>query len=262
MNYYKAIFQYNGSQYKGFQFQEDGVTVQSQINKTLSTLLEGQVTTKGSSRTDSGVHALKQIVKITSSNPINTTLFLSQLNQLLPKDIFCLSLDHCEGSFQPNTDNSKEYRYFFTNDPRPRAITCPFIVNFSPKLNIELMKKCLESIVGEHDFCNFYSSGSNVTSTTRTVYLAELKQINPQELFQNSILFKVPVEIQTCFEIKILGNGFLKQMNRHLVSALWKVGSHQMNIQDFTKLLNGPKENRQFWKVAHPNGLFLWDIHK
>ena len=262
MYYYKAIFQYNGTQYKGFQFQEDGITVQAEINKTLLTLLNGHVTTKGSSRTDTGVHALKQMVKITSSNPINSPLFLSQFNQTLPSDIICLSLDHSNPSFQPNQDNIKEYRYFFTNDQRPSATTCPFIVNFSPKLDFELITECIEIINGEHDFCNFYSCGSNVTSTIRTVFLAELKQINPQELFQSFTLFQVSRNIQTCFEFKIQGNGFLKQMNRHLISALWKVGTKKMSVQDFTQLLDGPKVNRQLWKVARPNGLFLWDVRK
>lgn len=262
MNYYQSIFQYNGSQYKGFQFQKDCPTIQSEINMALKKLLNCHISTKGTSRTDTGVHALKQIVKITSEEPILLSQQIDQLNCLLPDDIICLDVCPCASSFQPNRDVSlKEYRYFFTNYTNSPSDLCSFIVNFSPRLDFALIEKCLTLIQAENDFCNFYSSGSNVSSTKRTITRAEIKSINPHELFQKSNLFIVPKEIQSCFEFKIEGHGFLKQMNRHLVSALWKVGSGQLSISEFHSLLNGPKANQQLWKVAYPNGLFLWDIH-
>ncbi len=261
MNYYRAIFQYIGTRYIGFQYQEDGSTVQSEINKALKNLLDCHLTTKGSSRTDTGVHALKQIVKITSEKPIFLNDFIGELNHHLPLDIRCLSLEKCDYSFQPTTNNLKEYRYFFTNNQKPSSISCPFIVNFSPKLDLASMKHCLDYIIGKHDFCNFYSSGSNVTSTIRTIFLAELTEINPHETFKLYPLFQVPENIQACFELKIQGNGFLKQMNRHVVSALWKVGSGHMSTSEFKKLVNGEKVAQQIWKVAPSHGLFLWDIH-
>ena len=59
---------------------------------------------------------------------------------------------------------------------------------------------------------------------------------------------------------QIQANGFLKQMIRHIVSALWMVGTGKLSGDDFLALLNGPKIDKQLWKVASPNGLFLYQI--
>ena len=61
--------------------------------------------------------------------------------------------------------------------------------------------------------------------------------------------------------LRIVGNGFLKQMIRHLVSALWMVGSGKLSTDDFTALLAGGHREKRLWKVAPANGLFLVDIH-
>lgn len=259
MLYYKSHIQYDGSDYAGFQWQNELKTVQGKFNEILTKLCNGKVTTVGASRTDTGVHAFDQCVKITVENAIPFPI--EALNSILPSSIKCLSLKTCSGDFKPNAQTaSKEYRYFFTNQTKVDYDDRRFVANISAPLDFEKIKICIEALKGEHNFCNFYSEGSNVKSTIRTIFACELTTINPHELFSADELFSFPANLQSCYQLRIEANGFLKQMIRHIVSALWMVGSGKLSVEEFLTLLNGPKNPKQQWKVAPPNGLFLYRI--
>lgn len=262
MHYYKTTIQYEGTNYAGFQWQNGIHTVQSEFNNSISKLIDGKITTTAASRTDTGVHAMEQVVKITSSTPIDCSSFLESFNNALPSQIKCTNIDPCHGLFRPAYDAlSKEYRYFFTNKTQVTKEESQFIANISNQLNFDAMMTCVRALNGIHDFRNFYSSGSNVKTTLRNISFCELSVINPQTIFSSLELFKIPKDLDTCYELKIKANGFLKQMIRHLVSALWMAGSGKLSPDDFITLLNGPKAEKQLWKVASPNGLFLFRIN-
>ncbi|MBY0416363.1 MAG: tRNA pseudouridine(38-40) synthase TruA [Bdellovibrionales bacterium] len=262
MHYYKATIQYSGTNYAGLQWQEGLKTIQNDFNVALSKLVEDKITTMSASRTDSGVHAFEQIIKISSRKQIDTSSFLRPLNLALPNQIRCINIQECDGNFKPSVDSlSKEYRYLFTNKKQVSKDESEFIANIANPLDTNTMIKCIQAINGIHNFCNFYSSGSNVKSTVREVALCELTIINPHTLFSETELFQIPKDLSQCYEFRIIANGFLKQMIRHLVSAIWMVGSGKMSFGEFVNLLNGPKENKQRWKVAPPNGLYLYKIN-
>lgn len=262
MYYHKATIQYEGSNYAGFQWQKNLKTVQREFNAAISKIIIGKFSTMAASRTDSGVHAFEQIVKITTENQIDYKIFIESINIYLPQDIKCNKIEICSGQFRPAADSqTKEYRYFFTNKIQVPIENRRFIANISNKLNTDKILICIQALNGKHDFCNFYSSGSNVRSTNREIFLCELNVINPQEVFSNADFFQIPKDIIECYELRIIANGYLKQMIRHIVSALWMVGSGKLSVNDFLTLLNGPKIEKQKWKVASPNGLFLYKIN-
>ena len=262
MYYYKTLIQYDGTDFAGFQWQKNIPTIQREINIALDLILNCKFTTMSASRTDSGVHARDQIVKICTISPIDCTHFVETFNKLLPSQIKCLNISSCDGLFKPATDSlSKEYRYLFTNKIQASQEDSRFISNISNQLNFKLIDSCIEALIGEHDFCNFYSSGSNVKSTIRNILNCELDEINPHDILLNSDIFKIPTTLTHCYQLKIEANGFLKQMIRHIVSSLWMVGSEKLSLQEFKHLLNGPKTLRQNWKVAPPNGLILFKIY-
>lgn len=261
MFYYRTTIQYAGTNYAGFQWQNGLITVQSEINRALSEIIPGKVTTRGASRTDTGVHALEQIVKITSENEVDCESFVNNFNKLLPDDIKSIDIVSCAGTFKPGVEAiSKEYRYFFTNKNQIPNEDRKYIANISNELNLEAMRSCLQALLGKHDFCNFYSAGSNVKSTTRSISFCELAIVNPHEIFRAHNLFQIPKNLSECYQLRIVADGFLKQMIRHIVSSLWMVGSGKLSVDDFLKLLDSPKSEKQHWKVAPPNGLFLYRI--
>lgn len=262
MNYYQATLQYDGTPYAGFQWQKDASTVQDELNQALKKILTGKISTMGASRTDSGVHAMEQVVKITTEKILNYQTILASINSILPPTIRCLYLAPCAGEFKPAADTiSKEYRYLFTNKAEFSAEERKYIANIAHPLNFTEMKKCAEAIAGTHDFCNFVSTGSNVKTTLRSVSLCELTLINPQIFFEESSLFQIPSELTSCYQLKIVANGFLKQMIRHLMRGLWMVGSGKVSTEEFLTLLHGPKQKKQLWRVAPASGLYLYRIN-
>jgi tRNA pseudouridine38-40 synthase len=261
MHYYKSIIQYDGTGYAGFQFQKDAPTIQNDFNCAIKKIIKGKVTTMGGSRTDAGVHALKQIVKITTEFPIDGATFVLQLNSVLGAQIRCLAIDVCDWNFRPTmVPLFKEYRYYFTNTAAAQKSGQRFISNFPYELNLDFMQICIKKILGEHNFCNFASQGSNVQNTIRTIFDCELTKLKVSQIQMNSKLFPFPIEVESCYQLKIKGNGFLKQMIRHLVSAIWMVGCGKLTIREFEFLLSGAELKKRPWKVAPPNGLFLYDF--
>ena len=262
MHYYKTLIQYDGTNFAGFQWQKDIPTIQNNFNNALYSLLNCKFTTMSASRTDTGVHAMEQIVKISIVNPIECFSFLELFNKSLSPQVKCINIEPCDGLFRPAAESlSKEYRYFFTNKRQISNEESRFISNISNRLDFKLIETCIQALLGEHNFCNFYSSGSNVKTTFRNILSCELTEINPHNVLSKSDIFLIPKDLISCYQIKIEANGFLKQMIRHIVSALWMVGSGKLSTQEFMQLLSGPKTLKQTWKVAPPNGLFLYQIH-
>ena len=261
MNYYKATLQYDGTGYAGFQWQKDIPSIQNDFNLAIKSIISGKITTMGASRTDTGVHAIHQIVKITSENLIECPTSLIALNKILPSQIHCLDLISCSGDFKPASDTvSKEYRYYFTNLQNVPSDDRRFIANFPIQLDLNSMMICVRALLGTHEFHNFCSTGSNVKSTIRDITFCELSEINPHTILPSSELFRLPPNLTTCYQLKIEGNGFLKHMIRHIVSALWMVGSGKITKEEFLNFLKGPKREKRIWKIAAPNGLFLFEI--
>lgn len=261
MYYYKATIQYDGTGYFGFQWQKDIPTIQNDFNVALGKLYSGKITTMSASRTDTGVHAMEQIVKITMEHEIDRTSFVLALNNVLSPQIRCLSIVPCAPKFRPANDHhSKEYHYYFTNKKIVPLEEKRFISNFSKELDVEAMQVCVAALLGKNNFQNFCSAGSNVKSTIREITLCELAETNPHLTLRESPLFNPPDELVSCYRLRIIGNGFLKQMIRHIVSALWMVGHGKLTTDDFMRLLHGDLRNKRIWKVAPPGGLHLYRI--
>lgn len=257
MNYYKAIIQYDGSDRIGFQWQEGMPTIQGDINLSLQKILKGKVTTRAASRTDKGVHAFGQVVKISAED--STTLDSARLNSALPSHIKCLDLSPCPGHFIPSVDQiSKEYRYLFTNTPGISGTDQRYIAQTPFPLNIDNIQACVSMLKGRNDFRNFWSIGGISNTTIRDILDCDLKMIDPQELFKDSLFTAGPVT--QCWQFRIVGKGFLKHMVRHLVGALWMVGNGRLSVENFSLLLHGEQKEQRPWKKADPRGLYLLKV--
>lgn len=258
MNYYKAILQYDGSNRMGFQWQEGMPTIQGDLNLSLEKILEGKVTTRAASRTDKGVHAMGQVVKISAEDP--SSLDLEKLNGALPTHMRCLDLSSCAGDFIPSVDQlSKEYRYLFTNTQGVSGENQRYIAQTPYPLNFDHIQACVEMLKGTNDFKNFWSIGGISNTTVRDILECDLIIINPHELFKDT-LFSAD-EVTSCWQFRIKGKGFLKHMVRHLVGALWMVGNGRLSVKDFSELLHGEQKEQRPWKKADPRGLFLVKVN-
>ena len=119
---------YDGTRYHGWQVQPDGNTIQNKLNQSLELILQSNVKSIGGSRTDSGVHALSQYVKIELEPKISPEQLQKALNGVLPLDIRVLSIKKCEVDFHP-IRNAKAKLYKYTIWRHKRCLN-PFITPY------------------------------------------------------------------------------------------------------------------------------------
>lgn len=254
MNIYKLIVQYKGTRFLGFQVQSQGETIQGQINQALKTLTKAENTKSvGSGRTDAGVHALAQVVRIEIPINVPEDGLMRGLNSLLPLDIRIVKAERCTLDFHPIfSARSKEYNYVFSNNALISPFATELITHFPFDLNIELMKEGCKIFCGEHDFINYQCTGTNVASTVRTIHSCQLEHFSSEGHWK--------ALMDDYYVLKIVGSGFLKQMVRLMMGALWSLGREKITLEDLKKSLNGPCSSR-LGATAPPQGLYLVEVH-
>ena len=252
---YKITLSYHGGRYKGWQVQPRPIpTVQNELNKALGKISKSQnVKSVASGRTDAGVHALGQVCSVFLPLQLSPEALTKALNSNLPDDIRVLTAQVAPKGFRPINDCEwKEYIYLFTCGERLFPFMKDCVGHCGYQLDIEPMKKACAAFVGEHDFCNFFTVGTPVSTTVRTIYECELTE------FDNGPFF-TPLT-GNVYSFRVRGSGFLKQMVRLMVSAIWSVGRGKVSIQNLEVALR-QKCDHKLAPVAPPEGLYLNKVH-
>lgn len=224
-----------------------GLTVQGELNKALRVISKSEnVKSMGAGRTDSGVHALGQVAKVAIELEIVPENLLKALNVNLPEDIRVLDCVVSDVEFLPTVHaKSKEYHYRFTCNRTFTAFQNDLIYNHPFELNIEKMREACKLLIGTHDFSNFYCEGTEVSHHIRRIYECEILEIEQSTWM-----------LPSHYVFKIVGNGFLKQMVRLLMGALWNIGRGKISLEEFKNAL-GPTKVPRLGPVAPPNGLYM-----
>ncbi len=254
-NYYKITCSYQGTNYWGWQIQDNGPTVQGHINNVLAKISKcnpEDIKTLASGRTDRGVHALAQVFRATLALEIEALSLKKAMNSLLNNDIRIVHVEPCESDFHPIRDSiSKKYVYLFSWESSELPFDQPFIAPCPKVLDLEKIKKALKLIEGTHDFSNFRTLGTDVKTTIKTIYKAEIQEA---EQTLGPFRSKRPV-----YQLSFEGDGFLKQMVRLLVGAIWNIGSGKIELVDLEKALKAESEVR-IGAVAPACGLYLHSV--
>lgn len=233
---------YDGTNYCGWQIQNNGVTIEEMLNRALSRLTGEEIQVLGASRTDSGVHALGNIAVFNTESKIPAEKFCYAVNQWLPDDIVVQSSEEVPLSYHPRKCNSlKTYEYRILNrkfpDPTRRLNTCFKYM----ALDVEKMKEAAAYLVGEHDFVSFCSAGSQVEDTIRKIHEATVEKDG---------------DLVT---IRLVGNGFLYNMVRIIAGTLMEVGRGACTPEQVREILNARDRNLAGAK-APSEGLTLMSI--
>ena len=188
----KLTVAYDGTDYCGWQVQNNGATIEGELNTALTQLTGQTVKVIGASRTDAGVHARGNVAVFDTESSIPPERFLYAVNALLPEDI--VVVDSCEvaADWHPrhcNTEKTYEYRVLNQKLPDPMRRRDTYFVSFP--LDLEKMRKAAGYLEGEHDFKSFCNVHTHVEDTVRTIYRLEVIRE------ENVITFRVR------------GNGFL-----------------------------------------------------
>lgn len=240
---YCALIEYDGTNYFGFQRQKsEFVTIQGEIERVISHLAQEQVVVTAAGRTDSGVHALGQVVSFKIEWQHSDADLRRALNANLPQDIVVLDLKTAASTFHPRYDaRQRTYKYFVFN----RAMRSPLRRYHSwhvrQNLQIDLMNEAAALLVGVHDFATFgvAPQGDN---TVREVFRAYWQ-------IENELL-----------AFSITANAFLYRMVRSIVGTLVAVGLKQWQVSDFVAAFVACDRNRSA-PAAPPQGLYLTAIN-
>jgi tRNA pseudouridine38-40 synthase len=247
---YKLILSYRGTQYRGWQFQTtETETVQNYVQQVVASIARHQkYQVIGASRTDSGVHASGQVLKVTLPREVSPDKLTRGMNSKLPIDIRVVSSELINEKFNVSRDSKyKEYHYYFTLDQNENAILTETVTSLTEKPNIQLMQKACELLIGEHNFNSFCSPGPLPPSTHRTILKCSIEKTQLLT-YQNDVYY-----------LKIQGTGFLKYMIRYLMGAIWDIGLNKLSIEDFNQSLKSGQQIGCRTK-ARPCGLHLIHI--
>lgn len=249
IHHYKLVLEYKGTRYLGWQVQPEsaGHTVQGELNRALKSISKSdEVRSLGAGRTDAGVHALGQVAKVVMPLEIPPLNLVRALNANLPDDIRVLSAENSDHEFLPTVHAiSKEYHYRFTCQRTFTAFQNDFIVNNAFELDVEKMRAACKVLIGKHDFTNFYCEGTEVASNIREIFECEILEVSGSEWM-----------LPSHYVFRVVGDGFLKQMVRLLMGAVWNIGRGKINLEDLRNSL-GPEKVQRLGPVAPANGLYM-----
>lgn len=235
----KLVLAYDGTNYSGWQFQKNAVTIEEVLNKALSQLMGEPIAVIGASRTDAGVHALENVAVFDTENRMAADKLCLALNQWLPEDIRALHSEEVPLNWHPRKQNcTKTYEYRILN----RKINMPTERLYSYfcyfPLDVEKMKKGAAYLVGEHDFKSFCAPRGQAEETVRTIYSLSIDKNDDR------------------ITLRISGSGFLYNMVRIIAGTLIKVGIGVYPPEHVEEILDA-RDRRAAGPTAPAKGLTL-----
>ncbi|WP_299983815.1 tRNA pseudouridine(38-40) synthase TruA [Desulfobacula sp.] len=241
---FKIIIEYDGTKFFGWQRQKDKKTVQGEIEKVLSKILNQKIEISGSGRTDTGVHAFGQVANFHADTGILPPDLKKGVNSLIKHPIVIRKCCIVDDDFHARYNAvSKEYQYFILNREDPCAIDRLYQWHIRHPLDMEAMSQCCQAITGIFDFKSFENTGSPRSSTIREVFFSNISHLGNSRLV-----------------FKICAKGFLKYMVRNLISTIVLTGLNKITPHEFNKILEA-KDRTKAGPTAPAHGLFLKKVN-
>lgn len=223
---YRLRIAYVGTDYAGWQRQDNALAVQQVVEEALARILGRRVAVHGAGRTDAGVHALGQVAHLTvaaASAPAETgRALVFGANRHLPAAIRVLGAETVDDAFHARKSaTSKTYRYRLCRARVIDPFRAPFVVPAPAGLDVESMKIAASMLPGRHDFSAFAKSGGSHGQPERKIHQAAWTEAGDELTFV------------------VAGDGFLRGMVRALVGTSLEVGRGRRSLDDFASLLRG-----------------------
>ncbi len=239
MRSFKAIVEYDGTDFAGFQWQHNLRTVQGELETALAMRFEHPVKLVGAGRTDSGVHAIGQVISFNSDTSIPVDKLPIALSCTLPRDIAVTRVEETRPDFSARfSASSRVYVYLIHNRRIPSAVWRRFSTHQSEPLDVSLMQTAANELIGEHDFASFGNELDPVYTTMREVTHCNLRRTG-------EFVF-----------IRIEANAFLRGMVRTIVGTLIDIGRGRREPEEIRRILDA-RDRRKAGPTAPPEGLCL-----
>ena len=247
MHTLKGIVRYDGTDFSGWQRQDNFRTVQEELEKVLSKIANEPVTINGAGRTDSGVHALGQVFSCQWPRPLNHRL-RHAVSTLLSPEIQVVSLEEVEEGFHAQFNAvSKRYAYSFSLNREVDPLAARYIWNVPFKIDLDCIQRLLPQLEGTHDFAGFQSTGHQLRTTVRTLHSAKL--------VQGAAIG--PMDAENVWRLEFHGNGFLYKMVRNLTGTLMEIARGRFPESFLQEQL---KEDTFYGHCAPAQGLTMVEV--
>lgn len=239
---YLAIVQYDGTNFAGWQVQPDSRSVEEEIEKVLSKVLNTPIKIYGSGRTDAKVHALGQTFHFDSKPIEDIDKFKYSINKMLPEDIHIVSLKQVDENFHARFSVKDKTYLYLLNTGEYDLFNRNFTNQYLRELDFKKMKEASKLFIGKHNFQNFTTKEEDKDNFIRI--------INSFDIVMNGNVISFTIN----------GNGFMRYMVRMIVGTLIEVGLGKLSIDEVKDYLDSPIRKQAPFK-ASPEGLFLLKVN-
>lgn len=237
---YKLTIQYDGTNYAGWQIQENAPSIQAVISNSIKQILQEDINLIGAGRTDAGVHALGQVANFTVSQQLDLSKFKYSLNSVLPKDISINNIETIEESFHSRFSARKRaYIYLISNQKSPFFERYSY--TYFLELNPEKLNELSATLIGVKDFTSFSKINTEVQNKICEVFEARWRRQ------KNLLIFYIEA------------NRFLYGMVRAIVGSLLKAYSQENGI-DYLNHIFTQKDRNAAADAVPAKGLFLYKV--
>ncbi len=258
---------YDGTDFHGFVPQRGLRTVQSVLERALSTIYKQSVTVRPASRTDAGVHAHGQLVAFDPPLAIPERGLLLALAGELPEDVSASAAWSAESldelRLHPRFHNlGKHYRYRIRCSRLRDPLTARYEWHLRTSLDLDGMRDAAEVLVGRHDFASFQAADCQSKTSVRRMHSVEIVELAPEIVLPDPgryPLLTTDGREPSCVDVHVHGEAFLKNMVRIMVGSLVDVGLGKRNTAWMEELLSRPDRCRA-GRTAPACGLTLEQV--
>ena len=236
----KLTLAYDGTEYAGWQRQQNALAIQQVVEDAFAHFTGGEPPTiSGAGRTDSGVHALGQVASVNVDFEHSASAVMRALNVRLPDAIRVIgAVDAAPGFHARFHARGKSYRYRISRAPVASPFERLYSWHVPWPLDLAAMRAAAAHLTGRHDFASFQASGTLITETTRNLQQLDL--------------------VETGGELHVVaeGDGFLRHMVRIITGTLVEVGSGQRDAGSIPGVV-AARNRDAAGRTAPPHGLTL-----
>ncbi|MDD5439797.1 MAG: tRNA pseudouridine(38-40) synthase TruA [Candidatus Omnitrophica bacterium] len=239
----KLTIAYDGTDYCGWQRQENGLSVQEVLEKKLRKILGEKITVTGSGRTDSGVHARAQIAHFKTTKEMPLRNIYRALIAHMPADIAVIRVAQAGAGFDAQRDaRQKKYRYTIYNDQVMSPFLRRYALHIPYRLDVNKMNAAARYLAGRHDFASFQNAHSSAKTSVRTIQKITVRKKG------------------AAITVDVAADGFLYNMVRSIAGTLIEVGRGKIAPDDVLDILN-KKDRACAGPTVPPHGLALMRVY-
>jgi len=234
--------EYDGAPFCGWQSQPDGRTVQDVLQAVLSQIAGESISVIAAGRTDTGVHALEQVIHFDTRTIRPITAWVRGANALLPSSVAVLWAHPVDEEFHARfSAYARSYRYHLLCRPVRSALQHGKVGWFHQPLDVDSMREAAQYLLGEHDFSAFRASACQAKSPVKNLTQLSIQQRGD------------------LISLDLTANAFLHHMVRNIVGCLVYVGKGKHAPEWLLQVLEGRERSRAAPTFA-PDGLYLCRI--